>query len=64
MKPFSWKQEMGAQKDFCAQEPHTVLLGFKTPKKQDISPSIAEAHPNTNSKGKATLPALQEPGGF
>ena len=28
MKPISYKQEMGTQKGFCAQELHRFLLGF------------------------------------
>lgn len=41
-----------------------LFSNSQTPEEQYVFPSIAEAHPNTNSKVEATLPALHEYGGF
>ena len=35
------KKEMGTQEDFCAQEPHRVLLGFKMRKKEPLDGTVS-----------------------
>ena len=39
MKSISCNQEMGALKDFCAQEPHSVLFGITNRFLRDLYPT-------------------------